>query len=177
MSIVNSACCEFNVGYVESADAYCYVCSSSHFHQHLDLRALRQKIFGKVVSSHNINWEELRKDKRKIGSLMKGNHCQTLATELQAICEHGNDLFFEGKRMSLHVCFSSHGEDDGLDFTFDICTRESKELKLEFSKNAGAEFNYISEEINEISQKFNEGDILEYHPSGIFKIASLNHSA
>ncbi len=172
MNNVHSKCCEFHVGHVADSNAYCYVCGKVHLHKHLDLRALRTVLLGKVVARHNLNWEEIEKDRIKYSGITRGNFCQSLLTEIEALCPHGEPVLFNGKPLRLHMCFgaddSGRGEhsdlsvENGLDFTTDICSDFDAE-----PTSYNDRFHQLVNVAEQKAEGFKINDILKYYPDRV----------
>ncbi len=184
MTTALSTCCKFDVGQIDDADAYCYVCGKVHQHGHLDLRHLRATLLGKVVRRHNLNWQEIQKDQKKFGGMQKGVFCQSILTEIEALCPHGNPLSVEGKTLRLHMCYGQRPDEDeigpdslpaeadlsvaqGLDFTSDLCNEADSAGVMAGSDQFG-----IAEKAEECAGHFKVGDVLRYDPKRVaFELA------
>lgn len=160
MISIFSSCCEFRIGKIEDAVAYCYVCGNVHKHEHLDLRSLRTVLMGKVVRRHNLNWNEIEKDAKKFGGMKRGDFCQSVLTEMEALCPHGNPVIYNGKPLRLHMCYGADSGKKGLDFTSDLCF---------FTDSAGAQPSLgqanTADEAEKRANEFKIGSILKYNPT------------
>ena len=171
-SVIKSKCCEFHVSTLNSADAYCYVCGRVHEHDHLDLRSLRMTLLGRVTKRHNLNWVEIRKDSRKYDGMKRGILCQSVITELEALCPHENPLSHDGTPLRLHMCFGADISDgqstdsvdlsvsQGLDFTTDICGADSPAEDDQSQDD-------LSALVEEAATSFKIGDVLKYNPEKV----------
>ena len=169
MEKIQSECCVFPVGFIEEADAYCYVCGEVHMHQHLDLRDLRTILLGRVTARHALNWDEIAKDRIKFQGMENGVFCQSLLTEIEALCPHGKQVYYNEAPLRLHMCFgqdiTGKGIDSsmtiGLDFTSDICDR---------GVTAGhpvAKHDDMSKTVEQLANTFTIGEVLRYNPDRV----------
>ncbi len=182
MARVLSSCCEFEVGNIENANAYCYVCGRTHDHGHLDLRGLRTVLLGKVVRRHNLNWEEIAQDTKKYDGMRRGVFCQSILTEIEALCPHGNPITYNEKPLRLHMCYGSDdgnnrgGEnpatvdlsvEQGLDFTSDLCFAGDSLGAGSTPEQAG-----MAADAEASADRFKPGDVLKYCPEQVaFRLA------
>ena len=162
MARIASECCEFYVDTMPARRGYCYSCRTVHRHKHLDLTALRQTLLVRVGAKHVINWPELMKDDEKIEAAQEKSFCQTLLTELDALCPHQKPLYYEEAPLRLMTCYKQGGQCflTGLDFTTDLCSRPvSKGGEI-----PPDELGFVATAAAELAKEFNEGDILRYDP-------------
>ena len=173
MEIIHSECCKFEIGNIEDSDAYCYVCGKVHSHGHLDLRQLRTTLLGKVVSRHNLDWQEIQKDQKKFGGMKNGIFCQSILTEIQALCSHGKPVFHRNQPLRLHMCYGVRPNDDpdegefvsdtsieqGLDFTSDICGSSDS-----LGTNPTSDLSPIVMSAEIKAGQFRVGEVLKYNP-------------
>lgn len=169
MAHVASNCCAFHLGRLSVADAYCYVCGTVHRHEHLDLRSFRETFLGRVVRRHPLIWSEIRKDERKFSGMRSGVICESVATEIEALCEHRNPIFLDGKPLRLHMCFGQDVDlgdgtssiEQGLDFTTDICSKRAFAEADSDDSELGQE---LQEAVNSTADRFRVGDVVRYDP-------------
>lgn len=179
MTHVHSECCSFNVGRIKDADAYCYVCGKVHRHGHLDLRDLRTVLLGKVVKRHNLDWTEIQKDLKKFSGMQNGVFCQSVMTEIEALCPHGKALSFKGHPLRLHMCYGVRPEEDetgggeivfvtdtsvkeGLDFTSDICDALDS-----VGVSHSPQQSDLAAEVENRASEFQVGSIVRYNPKRV----------
>lgn len=158
MPTIRSMCCEFTVDLLPSVEGYCYVCQTVHEHAHLDLRALRETLLVQVGERHPLNWGELCKDTKKMADIHEGSFCQTLLTELQALCPHGEPVFYQDQPLRVDTCYKKTSRTAGLDFTTDICMRTPAE------RSRSAEFSELQRVADDAASTFKVGQILRYDP-------------
>ena len=165
MATIHSRCCEFDVPLLPVVpEGYCYVCGEVHRHDHLDLRPLNTTLLCKVTARHPLNWPELMKDTKKVDGMREGEFCQSLLTELEALCPHGEPVYYKEQPLRLHMCYgyASRTKGTGLDFTTDLCDRDRKCSHLVPEEVAA-----IAYEADRAGEGFEVGDILKYNPSDV----------
>ncbi|MBU6321039.1 MAG: hypothetical protein KGI78_00085 [Patescibacteria group bacterium] len=138
----------------------------------MDLRHLRGTLLGRVVRRHNLNWGEIQMDERKFGGMQRGTFCQSVSTEIEALCPHGNPIAYNRKPLRLHMCFGADNSDpfssadfsvqQGLDFTSDLCDRHDS-----CGSDPAAKHLSLAEEVALRAAAFSVGSVVKYNSSRV----------